>query len=136
MQNMLQNTLSDIEESGHEPLDITFIGNRDRTYSLGNWEQFSKAIDRNYDPNGYHTLASDLIIVFTDHSLLYRESDEYERAGWWEFMPGDSAEKAAEIPVEAAWSDDGATALVDNYQRVIATKAAEDTKKKLAALNK
>ena len=136
MQNMLTNTLADIEESNHEPLDIAFIGNRDRTCSLGSWEQFSKAIDRNYDPNGYHTLASDLVIVFTDHSLLYRESDEDERAGWWEYLPGDSEEKAAEIPVEAAWSDDGATALVDNYQKLIATKAAEDTKKKLAALNK
>ena len=114
MQNMLTNTLADIEESNHEPLDITFIGDRDRTYSLGSWEQFSKAIDRNYDPNGYHTLASDLVIVFTDHSLLYRESDEDERAGWWEYLPGDSEEQAAEIPAETAWSNNGATALVNN----------------------
>lgn len=114
MQNMLTNTLADIEESGHEPLDITFIGNRDRTYSLGNWEQFSKAIDRNYDPKGEQTLASDLVIVFTDHSFLYRESDEDTPAGWWEFMPGDSAENAAEIPAETAWSNNGATALVNN----------------------
>jgi len=136
MRNMLQDTLFDIAESGHEPPDIVFIGNRERTYSLGYWSQFSKAINRDYDPNGYHTLASDLVIVFNDHSLLYRESDEDERAGWWEYLPGDTEEQAAEIPVEAAWSDDGATSLVNNYQKLIAAKAAEDTKKKLAALNK
>ena len=114
MQNMLQSTLSDIEESNHEPLDIVFIGNRDRTYSLGDYNQFFNAIDRDYDPKGEQTLASDLVIVFTDHSFLYRESDEDTPAGWWEFMPGDSAENAAEIPAETAWSNNGATALVNN----------------------
>lgn len=114
MQNMLQDTLADINESNHEPLDITFIGNRDRTCSLGDYNQFFNAIDRSYDPKGEQTLASDLVIVFTDHSLLYREFDEDTPAGWWEFMPGDSEEQAAEIPAETAWSNNGATALVNN----------------------
>lgn len=79
--NLLKETLEDIGESGYTPGDIIFIG------SVGGklrctWEQFAALADREYD-DGYRCqeVASDLIIVFSDKSKLYRA--EYDGSEWW-----------------------------------------------------
>lgn len=94
--NFLEETKTVIEGSGHTTDDIEFIGNRNRTISLGGWEGFAKAIDRTYyNSYGNAEVAGDLAIFFKDHSVMFRH--EYDGAEWWEYIP--SSESNREPPV-------------------------------------
>lgn len=94
--NFLQETKGEIEGSGHTTDDIEFIGNRNRTISLGGWEGFAKVIDRTYnDGYGGNEVVDDLAIFFRDHSVIFRR--EYDGAEWWDYIP--SSESHREPPV-------------------------------------
>ena len=83
MTNLLKETKADIEKSGHEVSDITFIGSLDSGYSC-TWGEFLTLADIEYD-NGYggQEIASDLTIVFGDGSAMWRA--EYDGSEWWEY---------------------------------------------------
>lgn len=79
--NLLQETLQDIEKSGHTPDDIKFIGSKGSGYSC-TWEQFKTLADQEYDSGfGSAEVATDLIIVFTDGAQMWR--GEYDGSEWW-----------------------------------------------------
>ena len=83
MTNLLQETIQDIETSGHEVSDITFIGSLDSGYSC-TWGQFLTLADIEYDAGfGGQEIASDLTIVFRDGSTMWRA--EYDGSEWWEY---------------------------------------------------
>ena len=86
MTNLLQETIKDIEKSGHEVSDITFIGSLDSGYSC-TWGQFLTLADIEY---GGQEIASDLTIVFGDGSTMWRA--EYDGSERWEYS------KPVEIP--------------------------------------
>lgn len=96
--NFLEETKDEIEESGHTTDDIEFIGNRNRTISLGGWEGFAKAIDRTYDDDfGNAEVAGDLAIFFKDHSVMFRH--EYDGAEWWEYIPSSESNRKPPVVV-------------------------------------
>lgn len=82
--NLLRETLTDIERSGHTPADVVYIGSRDG-YAC-TWEQFTQLADREYD-NGYggQEVAADLEIHFSDGGWL--ERGECDGKEWWEYRP-------------------------------------------------
>lgn len=79
--NLLEETKDEIHVRGYTPEDIIFIGSEKSGHQC-TWEQFTKLADMEYD-NGYggQNIASDLIIVFSDQSMLHRE--EYDGSEWW-----------------------------------------------------
>jgi hypothetical protein len=89
MINLLKETLSAIERSGHTVKDIAFIGSQTGDYAC-TWAEFEKLADKEYD-NGYggQEVACDLIILFTDGTEMWRhEYDGSERWTWREkFSP-------------------------------------------------
>ena len=90
MQNLLKETIKDIEKSGHKVSDITFIGSLDSGYSC-TWCEFLTLADIEYDAGfGGQEIASDLTIVFSDGSTMWRA--EYDGSEWWEYS------KPVEIP--------------------------------------
>ena len=90
MTNLLQETIKDIEKSGHKVSDITFIGSLDSGYSC-TWSEFLTLADIEYDAGfGGQEIASDLTIVFSDGSTMWRA--EYDGSEWWEYS------KPVEIP--------------------------------------
>ena len=117
MPNFLEETVDSIKESGHTPGDIEFIGNRNRTISLGGWDGFAKAIDRKYDDSyGLNEVADDLAIFFRDHSVMFRH--EYDGAEWWEYIPSNESHTDSPIAVmypEKAWCEGSAYSLKDRY---------------------
>ena len=90
MQNLLKETIKDIENSGHKVSDITFIGSVVSGYSC-TWSEFLTLADIEYH-NGFGSqeIASDLTIVFSDGSTMWRA--EYDGSEWWEYC------KPVEIP--------------------------------------
>ena len=81
--NLLKETLSDIQDSGHSPSDIAFIGSEISGHCCS-WEQFEKLADFNYnDGFGSQKIATDLIIVFKDGSKMWR--GEYDGSESWEY---------------------------------------------------
>lgn len=75
--NLLVETLEDIEESGHTPEDIIFIGSEISGHSC-TWDEFCKLADVGYDRGyGAQEVAEDLIIVFNDGTKMWR----HEHAG-------------------------------------------------------
>ena len=91
--NLLQETIDDIKHSGHKPEDIAFIGSEDSWHSC-TWDEFTKLADRDYD-NGYgaQKVASDLIIVFSDGTKMWRY--EYDGSENWDYS---SPFKMPEVP--------------------------------------
>ena len=122
--NFLKETKTVIEGSGHTTDDIEFIGNQNRTISLGGWEGFAKAIDRVYDSGyGGNEVVDDLAIFFKDHSVMSRH--EYDGAEWWEYIPSSESHKEAPVAVldpDKAWvhsSDDYGYSLESWYRNIL-----------------
>lgn len=127
--NFLEETKDEIEESGHTTDDIEFIGNRNRTISLGGWEGFAKAIDRVYDSGyGGNEVVDDLAIFFKDHSVMSRH--EYDGAEWWEYIPSSESHEEAPVAVldpDKAWvhSSDGYGYSLESWYRNILKQEGE-----------
>jgi hypothetical protein len=81
--NLLEETKEDIKDSGHKAEDIIFIGSEETGHSC-TWKQFEKLADFKYN-NGYGSaqIATDLIIVFSDGTKMWRH--EYDEAEWWSY---------------------------------------------------
>ena len=61
--------------------DIIFIGSEDSGHSC-TWDEFTTLADFEYDSGyGSQKVAKDLVIVFRDMTMLYRE--EYDGSEWW-----------------------------------------------------
>lgn len=134
--NFLEETKDEIEGSGHTTDDIEFIGNRNRTISLGGWEGFAKAIDRTYyNSYGNAEVAGDLAIFFKDHSVMFRH--EYDGSEWWEYIP--SSESHREPPVAVldpgkVWVGMLFSSLEDWYEDSLTQKSKEAIKKKMSKI--
>lgn len=134
--NFLKETKTVIEGSGHTTDDIEFIGNRNRTISLGDWKGFAKAIDRTYyNSYGNAEVAGDLAIFFNDHSVMFRH--EYDGAEWWEYIP--SSESHGQPPVavlepEKVWVGMFFSSLDDQYEDSLKQKSEEAIKKKMSKI--
>ena len=81
--NLLKETIEDIENSGHSPSDIIFIGSEKSGHQC-NWEEFKLLADHDYN-NGYgaQNVAQDLIVVFADGTKMWR--GEYDGSEWWDY---------------------------------------------------
>ena len=81
--NLLKETREDIKNSGHNINDIIFIGSEESGHQC-TWEEFNILADFEYD-NGYgaQEVATDLIIVFSDGSKLWRS--EYDGSEGWSY---------------------------------------------------
>lgn len=80
--NLLKETIEDIEEFGHDPSEIKFIGSRYSGHSC-TWEQFIALADFDYDSGyGSQKIAKDLEIVFSDGSNMTRS--EYDGSEDWQ----------------------------------------------------
>lgn len=81
MINLRDETIAAITKAGKSPGDISYIGDRNNSYS---WPQFLRAANIKYD-NGYGAanVSHGFVIVFTDGSWL--ERGEYDGAEWWEY---------------------------------------------------
>lgn len=87
MSKFIEDTKEAIHKSGHSPSDIEFIGDSTRQVSLQTWGLFCSGIEvaeqkrkDNSTRIGYE-VCRDLIIVFTDSSLLYR-TGKYDDERW------------------------------------------------------
>jgi len=81
--NLLNETKNAIEESGHTPADIIFIGSKESGHCC-TWDQFQTLADvEYYNGFGSQKVAEDLIIAFSDGSTLWRK--EYDGSECWEF---------------------------------------------------
>lgn len=84
MTNLLQETIQDIENSGHNVQDIVFIGSSYSGYSC-TWNEFLLLADIEYNSGyGAQEVASDLTIVFRDGITMWRS--EYDGSEWWEYV--------------------------------------------------
>lgn len=108
--NLLHETEQDIEESGHAPEDIVFIGSRESGYRC-TWEEFTHLADIEYD-NGYgaQEVATDLEIVFRDGATMWRH--EYDGSEAWFYstpftMPAESKPITRLVvkPEQIGWCD-------------------------------
>jgi len=80
--NLLEETIEDIHLGGHKPKDIVFIGS-ESGFSC-TWEEYKKLADCYYDSGyGAQKVASDLIIVFSDGSTMWRH--EYDGSEAWHY---------------------------------------------------
>ena len=83
MANLLEETLEAIKNSGHKSKDIIFIGSEDSGHKC-TWNEYKKISNVNYDDGfGASEVATDLIIVFSDGSKMWR--GEYDGSEWWEY---------------------------------------------------
>jgi len=85
--NLLEETLSAIKSSGHEPSDIMFIGSEVSGHSC-TWEEFKQLADQEYqDGVDTRTVARDLTIVFFDGQRIRRDKfDGIDKTDWWEYF--------------------------------------------------
>lgn len=134
--NFLEETKDEIEGSGHTTDDIEFIGNRNRTISLGGWEGFAKAIDRTYyNSYGNAEVAGDLAIFFKDHSVMFRH--EYDGAEWWEYIPSSESHRKPPVAVldpGKVWVGMLFFSLEDWYEDGLKQKSKEAIKKKMSKI--
>lgn len=81
--NLLKETLEDIKESGHTIEDIIYIGSECSGYCC-DWAEYEVIANIEYD-NGFgaQRIASDLIIVFSDGSKMWRH--EYDGSEHWSY---------------------------------------------------
>jgi hypothetical protein len=79
--NLLRETTAVINEFDHVSTEIVFIGSEGSGHSC-TWEEFQTIANIEYD-NGFggQEIASDLIIVFSDGSRMYR--NEYDGSECW-----------------------------------------------------
>ena len=81
--NFLNETNDCIKDSGHSIEDIIFIGSSDGEYGC-DWNQFESIANFEYDDGfGSQKIPTDLIIVFSDNSTMWR--GEYDGAEAWEY---------------------------------------------------
>lgn len=81
--NLLKETKEDIASSGHTPDDVVFIGSRASGHQC-TWAEFEKLANREYDSGfGAQEVASDLEVVFSDGSTMWRH--EYDGSECWHF---------------------------------------------------
>lgn len=81
--NLLQETIEDIEASGHTVDDIIFIGSETSGHSC-TWDEYTKLANIEYDEEyGGQEIASDLKIVFKDGADMTR--GEYDGSEWWQY---------------------------------------------------
>lgn len=134
--NFLKETKMVIEGSGHTTDDIEFIGNRNRTISLGGWEGFAKAIDRTYyNSYGNAEVAGDLAIFFKDHSVMFRH--EYDGAEWWQYIASSESHRKPPVAVldpERVWVGTLFSSLEDWYEDSLKQKSKEAIKKKMSKI--
>lgn len=134
--NFLEETKDEIEGSGHTTDDIEFIGNRNRTISLGGWEGFSKAIDRTYyNSYGNAEVAGDLAIFFKDHSVMFRH--EYDGAEWWEYIPSSESHRKPPVAVldpGKVWVGMLFSSLEDWYEDGLKQKSKKTIKEKMSKI--
>lgn len=94
--NLLEETKEAIEESGHWPSEILFIGS-ERSGHECTWEQFCVLADEDYEAGyGSPKVAQDLVIAFGDGDMLRRH--EYDGSEWWEHFPA-FKKPARSIPI-------------------------------------
>ncbi len=81
--NLLQETIECMKENGVDFTDVSFIGSADGKYGMS-CADFCAIADKEYD-DGYGSaeVATDLIISFSDGSIMYR--GEYDGSEWWNF---------------------------------------------------
>ena len=83
MTNLLNETISAIEKSGHNPSDIIFIGLEYSGYSCS-WCEFMSMANVEYNSGfGSNEVVGDLIIVFSNGAKMWR--DEYDGSEWWQY---------------------------------------------------
>lgn len=81
--NLLAETISDINSSGHDISEIVFIGSEESGHSC-TWDKFTSLADKDYHSGyGAQEVASDLIVVFSDGATMKR--GEYDGSEWWEY---------------------------------------------------
>jgi len=81
--NLLEETRNTLAVTNHTPDDIVFIGSETSGHQC-TWGEFAVLADISYDPGyGSAKVATDLVIVFSDGSKLYRS--EYDGSEWWKF---------------------------------------------------
>lgn len=134
--NFLKETKTVIEGSGHTTDDIEFIGNRNRTISLGGWEGFAKAIDRTYyNSYGNAEVAGDFAIFFKDHSVMFRH--EYDGAEWWQYIASSESNRKPPVAVldpEKVWVGTLFSSLEDWYEDSLKQKSEEAIKEKMSKI--
>ncbi len=73
--NLLSETRKAITKSNHRIPQIIFIGSEESGHRMS-WEQFYELSDQEYNNDyGHQEVATDLIIVFSDGSRLFRPSE-------------------------------------------------------------
>jgi len=84
MKNLFLETVQAVDVSGHIITDIIYIGSLKSGHSC-TWSEFYLLANIEYN-NGHGgvVIATDLVIVFTDGSKLWRNSED--GAEWWQFM--------------------------------------------------
>ena len=81
--NLLQETKRDIKSFGYVPEEIIFIGSEASGHSC-TWKQFTELANIEYDAGfGGQEVACDLIIVFSDKTVMRRR--EYDGSEWWSY---------------------------------------------------
>lgn len=81
--SLLNETKKAIEQSGHTPEQIVFIGSESSGHSC-TWEEFKVLADVEYDSGfGSQKVATDLIIAFKDGQKMWR--GEYDGSEWWNY---------------------------------------------------
>jgi len=79
----LDETIEDIEMSGHTPDDIFYIGSAQSGHRC-TWQQFQELANYAYDSGyGSQKVAFDLIIVFSDGASMTR--GEYDGSEYWSY---------------------------------------------------
>ncbi len=93
MTNLLEETLEDIERSGHTPEDIHWVGSFDAEYAIS-WEKFAEISNVEYHSGfGSAEVAGDLFVVFHDKTWLERY--EYDGSEGWRFYSPPTEETPA-----------------------------------------
>lgn len=82
MENLLKETLEDLQRYGKTPTDVRWVGSRDGKH-VSTWETFAALADREYY-NGFGgvEVCQDLVIVGDDWWLARAE---YDGSEWWAF---------------------------------------------------
>lgn len=82
MQNLLKETLQDLEYQNKTPSDVRWVGSHDGEYAIS-WEEFTAISNFTYD-NGFGSTEIDLgLVVVGDDWWL--ERSEYDGLEGWEF---------------------------------------------------
>lgn len=82
--NLLNETKDKITSCGKTPDDIIFIGSEESGHQCS-WSEFCVLANFQYDSSyGAAKIATDLTIVFSDGSRMFR--GEYDGSEWWEYF--------------------------------------------------